>query len=269
MAAPENPSVSAPLPLSATDAVTVEPAALPGFGYAFGGGYHFRMAILTSLGFLGGVILVEVFGYTFWVFLEGFRRAVGGEAGESLFLAFLNRFVPPLSGLFGGRGWTLDAAIIFGLLAAWAAMHLYFDRAAMHGNRAGQEKLLRKARSLIQPLSVTRHFVEVRRTTVDLPLPPDTGWLLFYPDRLVFVGDEHRATFPRLQVRGNPRIRRGPGGLGAHRVELELAPPYGLLYLLPREDARRLLDTAQNAHALYDALAAWLTETHAPLSADR
>jgi hypothetical protein len=269
VSAPENPdSIQSPS-RQPDDTVTVEAAPPFGAGPTFGNGYHVGMAALTAVGFLSGVVLLWFFGYTFWVVLEGIRRALGGSTGESLFLSVLNQIAPLFAGLFGGRGWTLDAAIAYGVAAAWAAIYLYFDRLAMYRNRAAQETLLQKARAASDPISPVCYFVEVRRTRVDLPLPPDTGWLLFYPDRLVFIGDEYRATFPCIQVRDNVAIRRSIGGLGANWVELELAPPYGLLRFLPRQNATRLSDTIQNVGPLYEALTAWLSETQPAVSAER
>jgi hypothetical protein len=249
--------------------IRVEPATAVGFPRAFGNGYHFLVAMLTALGFLGGVLLLWVFGYTFWVALEGMTRAFGWPHGESLLLTFLNRVAPLFTALFSGRGWPLDAAVLLGFLAMWASLYLYFDRLAMFRNRAAHQILMRKVKTRGGELTRIFFFVEVRRTTSELPLPPDTGWLLFYADRLMFVGDEYRATIPREQVQGTPAILRSPGGLTASWVEIELAEPYGRLRFLPRQYAARLSDTAENVGPLYESLSGWLSETQPAASADR
>jgi hypothetical protein len=250
-------------------AITVRAVSGIPFRQAFGNGYHFRVSLLSGVGFLVGILALWVFGYVFWVFLESLALAMGWERGNSLLLALSNRLGGIGSLLLYGSGWPLDLGAALGLLATWAAIYLYFDRLALHGNRRAREVLMHKAEVLLRPslgnLPESRSFVEVRRTTVELPLPPDIGWLFFAPDALIFVGDEFQATFPRSQVRGNPGILRSFAGLGSNWVEVELEAPQGWLRFLPREDSVRLSDTAANVGPLYDTLTTWLKvgkETH-------
>jgi len=113
---------------------------------------------------------------------------------------------------------------------------------------------------LVPEVPEDRFFVEVRATIKRPRLGPDVGCLLFFPDRLVFLGDVQQVTLPRDQIIGEIALRRSRFGLTGTWVGLGLAPPWGRLYLLARDDTVTLSGTDSGARRLADALTRWLQE---------
>jgi hypothetical protein len=152
-------------------------------------------------------------------------------------------------------------AILLGFLATAGSLYLAFDHLALLGNGRARRRIQRKVERLMPEAPENRFFVEVRATIKRPRVGPDVGCLLFLPDRLVFVGDAQKVTIPRGQIAGEVALRQSRFGLAGTWVVLGLAPPWGQLYLLARDDTTTLSGTGSGARYLAAALNQWLRET--------
>lgn len=229
-----------PAALDAPPRLAVGPARVPGIGRVWGTWLHLAIFGVTLLYLAVAVALLLPFVYTFWVLLEVAYRA-----------------------------WDLDrrlswgAAVIIGTLAAWSLLFLGTDRTALLGNRRAQRLLLEKAQRLLPlPLPERRFFVEAQATAARrgfFRLNHDLGWLFFYADHLVFVGDTQTATLPRAAVSGSITRDRNSFRLSAAFLSLGLREPAGkTVRLLCRQDVSRLSETHARLPALEAALREWL-----------
>lgn len=233
---------------------------------AFGAGYAALLMGLTALTFAAGVGLMWVFGYTFWAILEGMARAFGWGRGGSLIAPLLNALSRGALLWGGSEGWRLDAAVFLGVTATWTTLYFALDHIALLGNGRAQRILLRKASRLVREqgdvLPEMRAFVELRSTDKSrrmAPLiTPDIGWLLFYPNRLRFIGEGQIITLPRSQIAAPPTLSRSPGNLTGASLALHLMPPHSALRLVARDAANALSATEPDARRLRAALTAWL-----------
>jgi hypothetical protein len=226
---------------------------------AFGPAFHNGQLVLTAVLFSTGSLLLWVFGYTFWVLIEAVVRAAGLRHGHSIVVPLLERLTHETNLLGTAEGWPLDAAIILGVLATAAALYLALDHIALLGNGRAQRILERKAARLAPERAEARFFVEIKSRHRRLGLGTDVGYLLFYSDRLVFIGDSREAFIPRDQIIGDVAIERSRfGGLTGAWVSIELAPPWGRLRLLARDGATTLSGTGRSARHLAAALSGWL-----------
>ncbi len=179
------------------------------------------------------------------------------------FGAFVWTFWVALSAGMRAAGWGEQSGVVVpGALAAVAAcsvLYLASDRIAFSGGTRLQAQLLRKATNILPaPLPEARFFVEAYADKGRLRLDSDMGWLFVYADYLVFLGDRQTLTIPRARVAEPPQIDRNPLGLAAAWITLPLAPPWGRLRLLGRDNARRASDTCQTATLLQHALNDWM-----------
>ena len=229
---------------------------------AFGVGYAALLMALTTIIFASGVLFIWIFSYTFWTIFEAMTRAFGWGRGFSAVAPLLEKIVP--GGLFlgGPEGWPLDAAILCGVTATWGCLYFALDHLSMLGNQRAQIVLRRKAlRCQKNDLPPTLFFVEARTLNALPRLVADIGYLLFYPDRLVFVGEAQYAVFPRTQFTGVPALRRSFAGMTGTAVLIDLASPGGVLRVMARDNADALSQTGADARLLQIALTEWLTPT--------
>jgi hypothetical protein len=231
---------------------------------AFGSAFHNGLLVLTAVLFSAGSLLLWVFGYTFWVLMEALLRATGWGHGRSVAIPLLERLTHETNVLGTAEGWPLDAAIVLGVLATAGSLYLVLDHMALLGNGQAQRKLARKAARLAPEPPEERFFVEIKSKERRLGLGTDVGYLLFYPDRLVFVGDVRKAIIPRDQIVGDLATERTRFGLTGTWVSLELAPPWGRLRLLARDGATTLSGTGRSTRPLAAALAKWLRSPMPP-----
>jgi hypothetical protein len=262
MSPPDGTSEEAP---AASRPIRIEPATAAANERVFAPVFHHALLALTALVFAAGVLLVWVFGYTFWVLLESLVRAGHWGHGRSIAAPLLARLTHENNLLGSAEGWPLDMAILLGFLATAASLYLAFDHLALLGNGRARRKIRRKVGRLMPEAPEDRFFVEVRATIKRPHLGPDVGCLLCFPDRLVFVGDVQKVTLPRDQITGEVALRRSRFGLTGTWVVLGLAPPWGRLYLLARDDSATLSGTDGGAHRLAAALTRWMRETGPPV----
>jgi hypothetical protein len=240
--------------------IAIDALEVPGIPRVYNMAWHGKTFLATTTLLLAGTLAAWLFGYTFWVLLEGVCRALGWERGHSLALQLFLRLTQQEATATAAEGWPLDVGIVLGIVAASGSIYLGFDRLASLGNARAEQVLLQKAeKSLGANLPFLRHFVELRRTDKALNLPTDIGWLFYYPDRLVFVGDEIRVIIPRTQVAGTPVTEKMMGGLSGACVVLKLVPPYGSVLILPRLGVHRASDASELAPELLDTVRKWVS----------
>lgn len=238
--------------------IAIDALEVPGIPRVYDMGWHGKTFLATTSILLGGALAAWLFSYTFWAILEGVCRALGWERGHSLTLQLFLQLSQQEAAATAAEGWPLDAGILLGLIAAAGCTYLGFDRLASLGNARAEHVLLEKAQKVLgENLPVERHFVELRRTEKSLNLPTDIGWLFYYPDRLVFVGDEIRVIVPRSQVSGKPVSEKMMGGLSGACVVLPLASPYGSIRILPRQGVHRASDASALIPEVLEAVRKW------------
>jgi hypothetical protein len=142
-------------------------------------------------------------------------------------------------------------------------VYLGFDRLGALGNTSAMATTAVKAQALVGNfLPAPCYFVELRRVDPALPLPTDTGWLYFFPDRLLFIGDEVAVVFPHSQIRESMTVKRKGGGLLGAWVEIGLQEPYRAVRCLPRNEIQRTSDSAEQVESLAELLRDWYRVGH-------
>ena len=239
--------------------VAIDALEVPGIPRVYDAAWHGKTFLATTSILLGGALAAWLFGYTFWAILEGVCRALGWERGHSLTLQLFLQLTRQEAAATAAEGWPLDAGIVLGMLSAAGCTYLGFDRLASLGNSRAEQVLLEKAGKVLGAnLPTARHFVELRRAGKRLPLPTDIGWLFYYPDRLVFIGDEIQVIIPRIQVQGVPVAEKMMGGLSGACVVLKLVSPDASLHILPRQGVHRASDASELIPDLLDTMRQWV-----------
>jgi hypothetical protein len=216
------------------DALTVQTSLYPGAPRAFPPLVRLAWPVLTLLSLGVAVLALFAFVPVFWMLLE-----------VAWALADQRR----------GPGWL--PALALATLASWIVMYLLQDRLGALGNAAAQMALMQRIAALLPGETPDFPcFVELRGVRAR-GVRPDIGWLLFFPDRLEFVGDRQRVTVPRIAVSGPPRLLSTAAGLLPAYLDLPI-PSGGRLRLLARGDIARLSETGPGARALSERLVGWL-----------
>lgn len=159
-------------------------------------------------------------------------------------------------------GWvrvrTGSAALVLGTLCSWCVLYFLHDRIGLLGNQRAKTLLWNRAVRIAGDAPPDgRHFIEMRPLRTRERFLADTGWLLLYPERLVFVGDRECVTIPRAALAGGLRRLPTACGLLPAYIELPLRAG-GRLRLLGRETAGKLSETRTDTEALTASLESWL-----------
>ncbi len=191
-----------------------------------------------------GVLALVYLAFAFWSLTEAVAIAAGRRQG-------LGPLLPLILATFG----------------SWSIMYLLHDKVGILGSARARNGLKPRADALrAAEVPMAQHFVELRPQVRKGPFRPDWGWLLIYPDRLEFAGEQQRITLERTLVAGPPRAESNTFGLLPTWLDLPVRADWKGVALLCRDSARSLSDTARDAAALEVALTAWLRHKPTPKS---
>lgn len=151
--------------------------------------------------------------------------------------------------------------LILATLGSWSVMYLLHDRLGILGSATARAHLRPLAQTLADSSVRAWHFVELRPQHRKRGLQSDWGWLLFFPDRLEFLGERQRITIPRRAVPLAPKRESNLGGLLPTWLLLALHGPTVGISLLCRDTANSLSATAIDAEVLRVSLVGWLDST--------
>ena len=191
--------------------------------------------LLHIAALLAGIAALVFLAFAFWSLTEAIAIAAGRRQG-------LGPLLPLILATFG----------------SWSIMYLLHDKVGILGSARARNGLKPRADALcVDETPMARHFVELRPQARKGPFRPDWGWLLLFPDRLEFTGDQQRITLERTLIAGPPRAESNTAGLLPTWLDLPVRADWKGVALLCRDSARSLSDTARDAAALEVALTAW------------
>lgn len=180
-----------------------------------------------------------------------------------VFLALAFQFLA--SGVAIALGYRLGAhpaiPLTLATVGSWSLMYLLHDRLGILGSATARTRLRPLAEALADTSVRAWHFVELRPQPRVRGLKSDWGWLLFFEDRLEFVGEHQQITFPRRSIPLAPKQESNLGGLLPTWLLLALHGPLKGISLLCRDTANSLSATAIDAEALRVSLVGWLDST--------
>ena len=186
-----------------------------------------------------GVLALVYLAFAFWSLTEAIAIAAGRRQG-------LGPLLPLILATFG----------------SWSIMYLLHDKIGILGSARARNGLRPRADSLCKTDDpMARHFVELRTRSRKGPFKPDWGWLLLFPDRLEFAGEQQRITMQRTLIAGPPSAESNTGGLLPTWLDLPVRADWKGVVLLCRDSARSLSDTQRDAGALEVALTAWFLKS--------
>jgi hypothetical protein len=189
-----------------------------------------------------GVLALVYLAFAFWSITEAIAMAAGRRQG-------LGPLLP----------------LVLATLGSWSIMYLLHDKLGILGSAKARTALLPRAEALYKDEApLARHFVELRpygQKGRKGPFKADWGWLLLFPDRLEFVGEQQCLTLERTLVAGPPRQESNTAGLLPTWLDLPVRADWKGMAMLCRDSARSLSDTQRDAEALQTALTGWLRKT--------
>ena len=210
--------------------IVVTSSEVAGAARGIGAGLQFFQILLSVLALGVALLLLPLFGFTFFYAASLLNLARGGRGDVSA-------TIPLLLATF----------------ASWSVVYLAHDSVGATFNARAERKTLDRAILLRgDRLPAERHFVELR-----LPDASDLGWIFVEENRLHFIGDLVQVSIPRGALRPTVKRASALGGLLSAFVLVKLSGR-GWLRLLPREDIRHLSDARKLAPKLAERLTRWL-----------
>ena len=194
--------------------------------------------LLHLLALLGGVVALVYLAFAFWSITEAIAIAFGRREGFGAVLP-----------------------LVLATLGSWSIMYLLHDKLGILGSAKARAALLPGVEALrtdTDPAPLARHFVELRPQAKKGPFKTDWGWLVVFPDRLEFVGEQQDITLEKRLVAGPPQREPNAAGLLPTWLDLPVRADWRGVALLCRDSARSLSDTAHDAAALEATLQDWL-----------